>query len=263
MKYMTFPASCSFCCIANILEQYNVDVTDREIVVGAGLPYVFRYDVDEDMFSTGAMLQQPRDYNRFLQRYGLYFAESIVSKENMEAYLLNHIPCMVGLLGEYGKHAMVFVAYEQGKYRFLNPHRENDNQKDFVLLSREEMLERLSEENYVGYLVRENIAENSLAAEDTLEVIYQYRERFISFCNREQTGEEVRNYRDSIFRPVALDLPIMMTLIGENALAEKFSVLQSQIFDVMRQVSCIPADIVDLELFTACMDEYQKLICSQ
>lgn len=228
MKYMTFPASCSFCCIANMLEQYRVDVTDCDIVVGAGLPYLFQYDVEDDSFTTGAMLQ--------------------------------HIPCMVGLMGEYGKHAMVFTAYEQEKYRFLNPHREDDEQEDWMILTEEELLERLSEVNYIGHLMEDDTSESFINAEDTLTVIKQYCERFVAFCSLEQTMANIRTCRDRILRPVALDLPVMMPLIGETSLAGKLTVLQGQIFEMIRLEHCVPADIVDMDLFGEIMDEYQEVV---
>ncbi|MCD8143515.1 MAG: hypothetical protein LUD83_09635 [Clostridiales bacterium] len=41
MKYMTFPSSCTFAGVANLLAFAGVDTSDREIALGMGLPYLF------------------------------------------------------------------------------------------------------------------------------------------------------------------------------------------------------------------------------
>ena len=41
LKYMTFRASCAFAGVANMLESFGIDVTDRDIALGMKLPFLF------------------------------------------------------------------------------------------------------------------------------------------------------------------------------------------------------------------------------
>ena len=41
MKYMTLNSSCAFAGVANLLEQYGVDIEDRDLCLGMKLPYLF------------------------------------------------------------------------------------------------------------------------------------------------------------------------------------------------------------------------------
>lgn len=211
MKYMTFPASCSFCCIANMMERFGVEVVDREIVVGAELPYRFRYNDEEDCFSTGAMLQHPEDYNRFLIKYGLYFTDCIVTREEALRFLLNHAPCMIGLAADFGKHAMVFTEKTAEGYCFLNPHREKDGQADWLVLTENEVPERLSDNNHIGYLKQGNM-DMQVDNDNTENVLNDYRLRFTAFCQTKQTATDIAARRDKLLRPIALDMPVMKSL---------------------------------------------------
>lgn len=262
VKYMTFPASCSFCCVANMLEHFRVDVSDSDVVIGADLPYRFRFDSEEDRFSTGAMLQLPEDYNRFLQKYGIRFVDSVVKKEDVLDFLLPHAPCMIGLTSDFGKHAMVFTEKTAEGYRFLNPHRENDGQADQVALKESEVLERTSNINHIGYL-EEGIVDAQGEADHTEIVVKDYRLRFLAFCQTKQTAADVAAWRDRLLRPVALDMPVMMSMVGETTLAGKLAVLQSQIFQILRMDACVPSDTVDLDLFEEVIAEYLVLVKSR
>lgn len=54
MKYMTFTASCSYCCVANMMEKHGLHKEDREIVCEAGIPYLFAYDEESGTYKAGA-----------------------------------------------------------------------------------------------------------------------------------------------------------------------------------------------------------------
>lgn len=41
MKYMTFNSSCAYAGLANLPELYDMDVSDGEIALEMGLPYLF------------------------------------------------------------------------------------------------------------------------------------------------------------------------------------------------------------------------------
>ena len=90
MKYMTFNSACSFAGIANMLEQYGVDVTDREIALGMKLPYLFAYD--EGAYVSGPMLQKEEWFNLYLNSIGFkldqipHIVRMIYEKEDLSMY---------------------------------------------------------------------------------------------------------------------------------------------------------------------------------
>lgn len=148
MKYMTFQNSCSFCCLANMLAEFDVDTTDREIVLEAGLPYIFRYEKRTDSFMTGTMLQTSADYNRAIKQHGFLFVDCLIPKIDVTSFLAAHPSCMIGLSAAHGKNAMVFIGMEGSDFCFLNPHREADGQQDYVLLSEADILSRIEGESH-------------------------------------------------------------------------------------------------------------------
>ena len=55
MKYMTLNYSCAFAGVANLLEQYGVDIEDRDLCLGMKLPYLF--ENESGKYLAGTMLQ--------------------------------------------------------------------------------------------------------------------------------------------------------------------------------------------------------------
>lgn len=66
--------------------------------------------------------------------------------------------------------------------------------------------------------------------------------------------------QDIIPQPVALDMPAMMALTGEMRLSQQLAALQTQIFQIIRQEHCVPANTVDLELFDEILSAYRDLV---
>ena len=143
---MSFNSSCSYCCLANLLESYGIDKEDRDIALESGLPYLFSYDESEHSYLAGAMLQGNFWFNRYLNSIGFTFSEELLPKETVTAFLDTHIPCMIGLKSQFGRHAMIYTGQQDGQYHFLNPHRADDGQDDTLLFS----AEALDEEEAYG-----------------------------------------------------------------------------------------------------------------
>lgn len=194
MKYMTFPSSCSFCCIANMLEIYNIEKEDKDIVIESMLPYIFFYDENEDCFSTGAMLQRNQDYNRFLKKYDLELLTKDVLKENCIQSLNQHIPCMIGLKGEFGKHAMIYNGHIQNKYKFLNPHRKEDGQEDYLYFSKEELYDKIDQNNFIAYLSKSNKKmDESNMLKQSLYALDRYKLKMNTFVGKEYSKKNYSN----------------------------------------------------------------------
>ncbi|MCD7751989.1 MAG: hypothetical protein LUI10_09675 [Lachnospiraceae bacterium] len=274
MKYMTFQNSCSFCCLANMLEKYGLDISDRQILLDADLPYIFRYDSASDAFLTGAMLQTEADYNRALRQYGFLFVDTLVRKEALTTFLSTHVPCMIGLSAENGgKHAMVLTRTENDTFYFLNPHREHDEEPDEIALTTADLSTRVDEESHVGYLKQvdnkdrpqsENLRDSAPAElSKSLQALALYEERMTAFCQDLPSLAEILTVRDSLLRPIALDLPVMMGLIGETDLHSRPLLFQKQIFALFRPDEGKAPQAPDLVLFCEILEDYKKLLNSQ
>lgn len=261
MKYMTFNSSCSYCCLANLLEYHGVDVEDRDIALQMGLPYLFSCD-EAGAYQAGAMLQGKYWFDRYLNSIGLEFAEEFVPKFSAFDFAANYVPCMMGLKTEFGKHAMICTGQENGKYRFLNPHRVDDGQPDELLFTPEKLLEALSEVNAVGRIVR---AENSKPMEasdfkDSLVCLRRCREDLRGFCGEHRTDGEIMAAANTLFRPFAVDGLAMMELAGETELADELRLFQKDCMALFRTGDSRPDEVLDMARLDRIMAGYEKLI---
>ena len=73
---MTFNNSCFLTVLANLLEEYNIDIWDRGIVLDSMIPYIFQYDNLDNNYQAGYQIQDIKCINLYLQRYSLIFKES-------------------------------------------------------------------------------------------------------------------------------------------------------------------------------------------
>lgn len=263
MTYMSFLASCSYCCLANLLEVYGIHTTDRQIALDMALPYLFVQDANG--YCAGAMIQSPAYFDLYLNPKGLSFAENACTREETLAFMDTHIPCMVGIAGEFGKHAMVYLGRQAEAVHLLNPHRKGDGQPDHMDLADEELTTRLSNENMVGYL--ETCAPKAgvlgVELERSLKTMDSYEAEVSCFCSVSQTEAAVRESLNTLFRPFALDLLAMMELIGENALAARLRIFRDQAMAMFRAGSCKPDTIVDMDNFRNAAALYSSMIRSQ
>ena len=262
MKYMTFNSSCSYCCLANLLEAYGIQKEDREIVLEMGLPYLFSYDEAESAYQAGAMLQGKHWFDRYLGTIGFRFCEELIPQAETVPYMQNHVPCMTGLKTEFGKHAMIYVGQQDGNYRFLNPHRAEDGQPDEMLFTDNQLIEVLSEVNAVGYLERtgETISTGNADYENSLICLRRYQADLHQFCAEFRTKEEIMAVVNTLFRPFAVDGLAMMELAGETALAEELRQFQKECMTLFRAGDCCPNKIVDLNRLGRIVEAYEVLI---
>lgn len=262
MKHMTFNSSCSYCCLANLLEPFGVDKEDRDIALEMGLPCLFSYDEEDHAYLAGAMLQGAHWFNRYLGTIGLQFHEVLIPRAGTVEYMKRHIPCMTGLKTESGKHAMVYIGQRNGNHRFLNPHRVDDGQPDELLFTDSKLTEALSELNAIGRI--ERIAEaRSMDVSDfenSLTCLHRCGEELHRFCAEHRTSEEIMAVVNTLFRPFAVDGLAMMELAGETALAEELRLFQEDCMTLFRSGDCCPDEIVDMERLDRIAGSYKTLI---
>ncbi|MCC8065050.1 MAG: hypothetical protein LIO70_08210, partial [Clostridiales bacterium] len=109
MKYMTFPSSCAFAGVANLLASAGVDTSDREIALGMGLPYLFAKS-EQGGYLSGPMMQTGELFDLFLRPRGFHLAEQRATPSAVPDLLARHAPAMVGLrLDADRKHAVIYT----------------------------------------------------------------------------------------------------------------------------------------------------------
>jgi len=119
MKYMTLKGSCCFCSLAYILSGFGIDTSDREIILRAGLPFIFAYNSLYDTFHTGTQLQTPSHLNLYLYHYGLSSEHHLHSKEAVIEFILKYPRTMTSICLAHGPHAVVFESLKNNKFIFL------------------------------------------------------------------------------------------------------------------------------------------------
>ena len=262
MKYMTFKSSCSYCCIANLLEAHGISREDRDIALEMGLPCLFSYDEEEKAYQAGAMLQGKYWFDRYLGTLGFRFIEVLVPQKEAERHLREHIPCMIGLKGESGKHAMICLGHQEGTYRFLNPHRAGDGEPDERLFSSDDLQAALSETNPVGFIEPTGavMPMNREDYEDSLRWLSAYQKDVRGFCGQYRTKGEIMAAVNTLFRPFAVDGLAMIELAGETVVAHELRQFQAECMTLFRTGDCTPDEVVDMARFDRIVRAYEILI---
>src|SRR5690554_1033525 len=150
MKYMTFNNSCSFAGVANMLEDFSVDIEDYQLAIEMKIPYIFKYN---KRYISGAMLQDAKYFNYCLQNWGLKLIENKVSKENTLSFLKN-IKCkaMIGLNIKDYKHAVIYLGNKNNIFYFLNNRRKGSSDPEFYKFNSDELIEKITETIIISYI---------------------------------------------------------------------------------------------------------------
>ena len=236
MKYMTFNSACSFAGVANMLEQYGVDTTDRKIALGMKLPYLFAYD--EGAYVSGPMLQKAEWFNLYLNSIGFVLIEKKISADKVVDYLKNQKTAMLGIKMENGgKHAVVYKGIESDKLLFINNKWENEAVPSEIKITEEELREKVDSEVVIATLqqihptkvcIREKLEESVLVLQaNVLEIV--------GLCKEEVSVAYLQAKLNVLFRPLFLDGITMLHLIGETELAEEWKVMQGNLLSTLRQ----------------------------
>lgn len=142
VKYMTFHSSCSYGGLANMLEQYGVDVEDRDIALEMKLPYLFA--CENGVYLAGPMLQSAEWFNLYLHPMGFSMVETQLHSGQAPTFLKGKRTAMLGLQVEQEeRHAVVYVGYQDEKLVFLNNKWRGSEEPEQLFLSQSELLERI------------------------------------------------------------------------------------------------------------------------
>ena len=233
MKYMHFRASCSYTALAILLEKEGIQTEDYKIALEMNLPWLF--SKENDSYVAGPMLQGAKWFNLWLLPHGFEMSEVFIHKQELSAYLCGHIPAMLGIRTESGKHAAVFTGYD-GKYHFLNPVHENSIEPTEFMLSIEELLDRVDDEIVVGSLTRTEpkaVDFNSLLR-NSASVLRNCLSDIEAYSRIVHDPSEYQVMMDKLFRALLLDGISMLELAGETTLARGFSDVQKQFIAFMK-----------------------------
>lgn len=236
MKYMTFNSACSFAGIANMLEQYGVDVTDREIALGMKLPYLFAYD--EGAYVSGPMLQKEEWFNLYLNSIGFVLIEKKISVDQVVDYLKEQRTAMLGIKIENGgKHAVVYKGIEADKLLFINNKWEDEEAPSEMKFTEEELQENIEAEVVIATLQQVQPAKVCIVEklEASVSALQANVLEIEELCKKEVSIAYLQSKLNTLFRPLFLDGITMLHLIGETEFAEEWKVMQGNLLSALRQ----------------------------
>lgn len=235
MKYMTFNSSCSYAGLANLLEFYGFDTTDRTIALEMGLPYLLDYE--DGTYLAGPMLQGKRWFDLYLLPHGFNLVEIQLPRKDTAKYLCAQNHAMLGMhVSRRDKHAVVYCGAQAGRLEFLNAKWENEPAPERFLLTEEELLDRL--DDLVTIATLEPCIPRAVDLRPhknvSLCLLVKLKQELHAFCSEPRTTAQLHDALNRLFRPVLLDGISMMNLLDETALVEKMQFLQRNLMQALR-----------------------------
>lgn len=236
MKYMTFNSSCSYAGVANMLEQYGVDTSDRSIALAMKLPYLF--SCCDGVYLSGPMLQKAEWFDLYLNPIGYRLVEKQICSQEIVDYLKEQKTAMLGIMTERnGKHAVVYTGTKSDLFVFLNNKWEEDESPSEIRLTADELKQRV--EPMVVVATLQQTPAKSVDFTDRLKtsisVLQANLADIIEVCNTQETVANLRLKLNTLFRPLFLDGITMLNMIGETVLAKEFTSLQQELLSALRQ----------------------------
>lgn len=269
MKYMTYNRSCSYACLANLLEFYGIDKTDRDIALEMNLPYLFSYNDELDKYMAGPMLQGKEWFDLYLNQIGFSFVEDIISKNEIINYLKHNVnDCIIGLKLNNVKHAVIYKGYINNLFKFMNVKHEHSNEPDYYTFTEGELLLRLDEIVHVGYIKKTDCKGiiNQSMYEQSLIHFGNYEKELIALCLIAQNTVDLALTRDKYFAPLLLDICSMMEIINETNLRERIVSIREKYMEALKlnkEKSIKLADYLDINLLREVLSDYKELIKSK
>ena len=269
MKYMSFNSSCTYAALANMLEKRGIDVEDHEIALEMKLPFFI--EKNEDDFSSGPLLQSKKWFDLYLNPLGLEIVEEWVEKTEMFDFLKTKEEAMLGIAMRNGRnlyHAVVFTKMEQDKAVFINNKHEGSPEPDVFEFTREELTACLRDRTRVGSLKEcdGKIWDVRSLLEQSIENLQDLQREFTDFCSASRTNAEILEKEEGLFRPILLDGPSMMKLLGQNELYEDMRTLQKVFVDIAfkeKADNILLAERFDMDLLHSICERWRILISQE
>ena len=174
------------------------------------------------------------------------------------------------MLGIYvrgeNKHAVIYTGLKDGKFCLLNNKWKESDEPDTLLLSEQELLQRVNEKVTVANLNKtacETVKTESMA-EHSAAVLRSLYNEIAGFCARERSSADIRASMNTLFRAILLDSITMLELIGETQISRKLKIVQGQFMDAVKQNRPLQLDqCLDIALLKSAIEEYINLICAR
>ncbi|ABX41647.1 hypothetical protein [Lachnoclostridium phytofermentans] len=262
MKYMTFNSSCSFAGLANMLSLYDVDTDDKTIARKMRLPFLF--SKIEDSYIAGPMLQEAKWFNLFLKPIGFQMSEKEVEVEQLCSYLSNIKCAMLGIyIKPMIKHAVIYTRKLNDKYCFLNNKWENSDEEETIMMTEEELFERLDLTTTVATLsrVEPEVVDIKSSMKNSISVLNSLQNDINTFCNITRNPEELRVAMNFLFRPILLDGITMLELINQDEICNKLKYVQKELLGAIKGTeSILLSKKLSLPILNNAIDDYVNLI---
>jgi hypothetical protein len=261
---MTFNNSCSYAGVANMLEDFNINIEDYELAIRMKVPFIFKYDETWGRYISGAMLQEHKYFNYYLQKLGLRFTENQFNKEDALISLHNlNNKAMIGL-NINGMHAVIYCGIENGKYIFLNNRRKNSNEPKYYKYDLDELRKRMNQNIVIGY-IEKDIGNLGFDIKEEMEnsILYleKYRSEVENFCTKEQYVNSLKWAMNSLFRALFLDIYSMMDIIGEKELVKLIAKVRADYLNAMNLNKTLNlSEYISLSELNKIIDEYRERI---
>ena len=262
MKYMTFNSSCSYAGVANLLSFYGIDTEDRTIALEMGLPFLFDYE--DGRYFSGPMLQSAKWFNLYLKTIGYTMTEKEVNKEQICDYLRDLQYAMLGIyVSERNKHAVIYTGMKDGRFCMLNNKWEQSDEPDTLLLSEQELSQRV--DGIVTVAVLEKTACETVKTESVVKrsiaVLQSLAKEIADFCSQKKSPMDIRSSMNTLFRAILLDGITMLDLIGETQISQKLKIVQGQFMNAVKENNPLQLDQrLDMALLNSAITEYIDLI---
>ena len=264
MKYMTFNSSCSYAGIANMLEQYGIDTSDRSIALAMKLPYLFSYC--DGVYLSGTRLQSAEWFNLYLNPIGYELIEKIIPVEEVTSYLKLQKTAMLGIpVKNGGKHAIVYMGMESNQFIFLNNKWEKEEAPEKLQFTEDELKATLDSLVMIAtlnkvYPTKVNFVDK---LRDSITILQKNLEDIIELCYTKETIEVLRSQLNKLFRPLFLEGISMLNMIEETELANDFESLQQELLATLKQDSnhiIFLKDYISIDKLKISVEKYIGLI---
>lgn len=263
---MTFNNSCSFAGVANMLEDFSIDIEDYQLAIEMKVPFIFKFDEHYKSYVSGSMLQEDKYFNYCLQKWNLKLIGNRVPKEKAISFLstLNQ-NAMIGLnISEGYKHAVIYCGYKNKEYIFLNNRRRDTNDPECYKFSYDVLEEKMDETTFISYIDRDTEKSKldiDKEIKESTTYLEKYRKEVEDFCQKEQSVNSLKNAMNTYFRALFLDVYSMMAIIEEVKFVEQISKVRSEYLKAMKlNKSLVLTDYISLEELKNIIDQYKKII---
>lgn len=239
MRPMSFPRSCAYAALSNLLADFGIDADDRQIVLEIGLPFMLR--ADGDAFLAGTMLQSPDWFNRYLMPRGLQFVQATIAANQLPAFLRRlGRQCMLGIHVEANhKHAVLYQHAASDRYTFWNNRHIGSQEPEQFHFSADELENRVDNPTSVGYLLpfsgKYDPPDSQADREQTLSCLSQYQAQMCAVWSQVTHTQEILKCLDSLFAAFFLDIPIMMGLLELHDLEREIISLRTRFLAELKQ----------------------------